>query len=228
MRKPLGRVVKRTDIGTSKINDLLKKAKATGILDEATKKSVDALQQQQNALLAKATNDSRLDSYDITILQQIVTKEQTIIGSLLDGWDILYDFWEKTASGVLKAQANANNPYRNNVASLVRGDQLSNDETLFLNNRKSVVKKGLSTYFGASKEIKNPLTLGYVAPGGGYRALMLASGYLTALEDLGLLDATSYISALSGGTWFLMTWLFSNGSVRAFQQAIAQKIKNKK
>jgi hypothetical protein len=207
-----------------KITVLLKQAQSNGVLPDATKKTVDALQKQQNALLDKATND--LDSYDVTMLQQIVSNQQAVIVQLIDGWDYLYDFWEKNALGALKSAANLNNPFRNNVASVVQGDQLLPDEKdTFLKNRQATVQKGFTTFFNQQK---NPIKLGYVAPGGGYRAMILTTGYLTALEETGLLDATSYLSALSGSTWFLIAWLFSNMSVRAFQNALVSKVKDKK
>ena len=92
----------------------------------------------------------------------------------------------------------------------------------FLKNRQETVQKGFSKFFNQQN---NPIKLGYVAPGGGYRAMILTTGYLTALEETGLLDATSYLSALSGSTWFLIAWLFSNMSMRAFQECTCFKDK---
>lgn len=207
------------------INNLLKQSKVIGALDATTKKAIDALQQKQNTVLYKAAND--LDSFDVTILQEIVTKNQTVISQLIDGWDYLYDFWEKNAIPLLKTEANADNTFKNNVASLVYGDQLLNDEkNIFLKNRQATLQEGWKKFF--NQQPNNPIILGYVAPGGGYRAMMLTSGYLAALEELGLLDATSYLSGLSGSTWFLMPWLFSKGSIRSLQEAIGNKIQNKK
>ena len=206
------------------INATLKQAKTGSVLTDATKKAVDALQKQQNDLLIKATDD--LDSYDVTMLQQMVSKQQSVVVQLIDGWDYLYDFWEKNAVPALKSAANLDNPFRNNVATVVQNDQLPPDEkNIFLKNRQATLQKGTATFFNNAKK---PLRIGYVAPGGGYRAMILTTGYLAAFEDLGLLDATSYVSALSGSTWSLIPWLFANSSVRAFWQALGTKVKNKK
>ncbi len=207
------------------INTSLKQSKTAGMVNDSTKNAIDSLQQQQNALLVKASND--LDSFDMTVLQEIATKNQTVTGQLIDGWDYLYDFWEKNEIPQLKLDANRDNPFKNKAANLIQNDQLLSDEkNIFLKNRQKTIQKGWGKFF--NKQPNKPITLGYVAPGGGYRAMILTSGYLAALEDLGLLDATSYISALSGSTWFLMPWLFSNNSIHSFQQSLEKKIKDKK
>lgn len=50
--------------------------------------------------------------------------------------------------------------------------------------------------------------IGAAFSGGGYRAMILTSGFLKALEELKLLNGLIYISTLSGSTWCLGPWTF--------------------
>lgn len=50
---------------------------------------------------------------------------------------------------------------------------------------------------------QDALRIGVVFSGGGYRAMTLSLGYALGLAKMGIWDAASYISTLSGSTWFL-------------------------
>jgi len=60
--------------------------------------------------------------------------------------------------------------------------------------------------------------------GGGLRSTLLTLGFLLAAEDSGLLDATSYISSLSGSSWAHLGWIASQKSLSSFTQSFAQNL----
>uniref|UniRef100_A0A8C6TQ18 Phospholipase A2 n=1 Tax=Neogobius melanostomus TaxID=47308 RepID=A0A8C6TQ18_9GOBI len=76
-------------------------------------------------------------------------------------------------------------------------------EKEFLQKRRRVVAKALQTLLG----LKSPLsdeqvpTIALVASGGGARACTGFLGSLKGLKEMGVLDAVTYITGVSGSTW---------------------------
>ena len=91
-----------------------------------------------------------------------------------------------------------------------RSKKLHKNETLLIN---SLEHRGLrlGKAAGAQEQLfmekvvpkKYALRIGIAFSGGGYRAMILSLGYAIGLAKMGIWDATSYISTLSGSTWFL-------------------------
>jgi phospholipase A2 len=62
-----------------------------------------------------------------------------------------------------------------------------------------------------------------ILSGGGNRAMFSSCGFVQGLQEIGILDATTYIAALSGSTWFLGSWYASNlPQVADFRKKFAQ------
>ncbi|XP_042562072.1 cytosolic phospholipase A2 zeta-like [Clupea harengus] len=81
----------------------------------------------------------------------------------------------------------------------------------FLEKRKVVVGRALHKLLELSSPLqtdKVPL-VGVVCSGGGTRAMTGAFGSLKGLQTLGILDAVSYITGVSGATWAMST-LYEN------------------
>jgi hypothetical protein len=113
------------------------------------------------------------------------------------------------------------------TASVAREKTLPAFEHQFLSAREHTAQQGLEKFFSdESVKPNKKLRIAFCGTGGGYRAMILTSGYLVALEDLGLLAAIPYISALSGSTWFLAPWIMSKDSVREYQHRMMGRIKN--
>lgn len=91
-------------------------------------------------------------------------------------------------------------------------------------------EKRLSDFLGYKFNDKAEVPrIGVALSGGGYRAMILTAGYLKALEDMGLLDATFYVAALSGSTWYVGPWIFQQDpnkktSIAEFNQNILQRV----
>jgi hypothetical protein len=72
--------------------------------------------------------------------------------------------------------------------------------------------------------LRKPLRMGICLSGGGYRAMTYAAGFLTALQKMGLVDASLYVSGLSGSTWFMMPWLLSGQNPEKYKNELEKII----
>lgn len=145
----------------------------------------------------------------------------------LKDMEFLEQIWQQFGTPAAQRKLNANNPFKNATARIESSDTLSKEEIAYRKARSSYVAQGFQRYF--ETEMGNDdYRLAFVGSGGGYRAMILTMGYAKALEDLGLLDATSYFSSLSGSTWFLAPWIFTGGSVNDFRNLMVSKILERK
>ena len=136
----------------------------------------------------------------------------------------LAKWFSKHSTDLIKESLNQDNPYKDQTAYVTYDSGLVSFEKEFREKRADSIHQGLKTFLGA--EYKENLTVGFVGTGGGYRAMILTTGYLKALEDAGLLDATMYITSLSGSTWFLAPWIFTRDSIKKYQERLLDKIRN--
>ncbi|KAM6922712.1 cytosolic phospholipase A2 beta [Lycodopsis pacificus] len=74
-------------------------------------------------------------------------------------------------------------------------------EKEFLKKRDVVVAQALQKLFGAPSDPKKVPKIAVVGSGGGSRAMTGLLGGLRSLKDIGVLDAVSYITGVSGSTW---------------------------
>lgn len=96
--------------------------------------------------------------------------------------------------------------YLSGVAQVRLGGDLSYSEKIFLKNRSEKVKVMLEQ-FGQVNYVPR---VAICASGGGYRAMISFLGFLLGLEKTGILDCITYISALSGSSWTLASWMSQN------------------
>jgi len=109
------------------------------------------------------------------------------------------------------------NRYKKVSAAVRCGNQLCDQERSYRALRKKHVKHALEKIVGRSIEADSVPTISIVASGGGFRAMLATIGSLYALEQLGLLDAVTYISSLSGSTWAVGSWFSYGGAVASFK-----------
>ena len=117
----------------------------------------------------------------------------------------------------------ANNPYKNKVATVRQGNNLSDQEKAFLNKRMPWVAKALLQFTGKPLGVKIP-TIALVCSGGGYRAMLYTTGALKGINELQLLDAITYLVGLSGSTWAIAPWISSNKSIDDFHDWLINNI----
>ncbi len=99
----------------------------------------------------------------------------------------------------------ADHPYRNTHAAVRPGSTLSSDEALAVATRADRAQKALARIYGAP--LKQAPRIALCLSGGGMRAAISTTGLLSVLADIGVLDAVTYIAALSGSTWATTSWM---------------------
>lgn len=112
------------------------------------------------------------------------------------------------------------NVYQSTPARVRIGNELAQEERVYLAKRKLKVQTALE------KLLKRQLTGAYIpkialiGSGGGYRAMLCTTGSLVGADAIGLLDAVTYITALSGSTWALGPWMAGGLPIAQFKQEL--------
>lgn len=106
---------------------------------------------------------------------------------------------------------------------------LSDAEARFIQQRiKQKIKPALAVLF--AQEVENVPKIAIVGTGGGYRALTENTGFLLGAEkikwgDYSFLDATLYITGLSGSTWQITSMIASGkDSVQGYASEVFKKM----
>lgn len=117
-------------------------------------------------------------------------------------------------------------------------NQISAQESAYINQRQSSVNSALLNFISKNKnyKLKKSLskipTVAFCFSGGGYRAMIAGAAFSLATSEIGLWNATSYMSVLSGSTWFLGPYLvrdfFESGGLdfSRFGQQLKKNIVN--
>jgi phospholipase A2 len=109
------------------------------------------------------------------------------------------------------------NPYKNTIASVRMGNELCAEEQAFLSKRTPYVKIALEKMLHRQLQDHQVPTIALIGSGGGYRAMLCTTGFLCGADTIGLLDATTYITALSGSTWALGAWIATGLPIADFR-----------
>ena len=117
----------------------------------------------------------------------------------------------------LLARLKPKDAHSHHVALVRHGKKLAPEEAVFVGERKTkarmFLEAELSKRYGdeyRSLSKQEVPTIGICFSGGGYRAMFATIGYLQGLDQIGVLNATTYISSLSGSSWALAPWILSN------------------
>jgi len=102
-----------------------------------------------------------------------------------------------------------NYPHQNEVATVRVGNNLCPQEKQYLSLRRPKTKKALEALIHKKLPEKKVPTIALVTSGGGVRAMLSTFGFLHGLQQIGLLDAVTYISCLSGSSWSIAPWMTS-------------------
>ncbi|XP_064630244.1 cytosolic phospholipase A2-like [Lineus longissimus] len=94
----------------------------------------------------------------------------------------------------------------NKPSSGIRFDNcLSDEEHLFREQRSQRVLNAMKELLGVDgpKHLGDVPCIGILGSGGGFRAMTALSGVMKALSDTKILDCATYVTSLSGSTWYL-------------------------
>lgn len=110
------------------------------------------------------------------------------------------------------------NPYINQDALVRVGPHVCDQEKEYVATRMPVVKAALEKFLGKTLNGSYIPRIAIVNSGGGERAFISSIGWHTGAEQIGLLDAITYDIGLSGGAWFVLTWMMSDKMSLSFKQ----------
>jgi phospholipase A2 len=116
------------------------------------------------------------------------------------------------------------NPYRNAVAQIRIGNELCEKEQSYLAIRKDKVKSALEQLCNCRLTDDQVPTIAIACSGGGYRAVAAILGFLLGAQKIGLLDATTYITSLSGSAWLMASWMSSGMPLADFKVSLVEKM----
>jgi phospholipase A2 len=177
------------------------------------------------SLLTQTVSKAMVD----TLNGLAVDSEQgTLFYIAVDGDDI-YGYtaseWETNQGPLQEAEealinalpAIKNNPYKNSFAFVRNGNGLVPAEYDQLTRRLAHVAAALAHSGIACPSQKIP-RVALACSGGGYRAMLYATGALKAFIKNGTFDLVSYLVGLSGSTWAIASWISSGTSIDLFHE----------
>jgi len=99
------------------------------------------------------------------------------------------------------------NGYEEEVAAVKYERCISDEEYRFFCKRQRRVKHACEKMFGHDLHENQVPVIAIVGSGGGMRAMQNTASSVCAAKKIGLLNMVTYITALSGSTWFLGPWM---------------------
>lgn len=88
-------------------------------------------------------------------------------------------------------------------------NNLGEQEQTFLSARDKINHKAMQQFVGFEFERSAMPRIAFCFSGGGFRAKMATLGFLKGAQDIGLMQAASYMTGLSGSTWAIASWIAS-------------------
>lgn len=119
----------------------------------------------------------------------------------------------------LKALIGIDNPHKDTIAHVRDRTSLHPQEIIAQQARQTKADNNNST-------TEPELTIGVALSGGGYRAMILTGGYLEGLEESGILDKVTYISSLSGSSWYIAQWMELEGNTKLLNKKLRYNFEN--
>lgn len=116
----------------------------------------------------------------------------------------------------------ANNPHKNETAFTRHTYTISEGEKVYRKNRLPIIKAAVEKMLNRSINEHQIPKIALICSGGGYRAMFCTTGSLCGAQEIGLLDATTYITALSGSTWAVAPWISTGLPLRKFKDYLQE------
>lgn len=112
------------------------------------------------------------------------------------------------------------NKHKNEVARVRIGLDVSKEERDAVQLRLQKVQKVLGTFLQKPLNGKFVPKIAFINSGGGIRSTLSCLGWHMGAQKIGLLDAVTYDIGLSGGAWFVLSWLVSGKPIEEFKNFI--------
>ncbi len=106
----------------------------------------------------------------------------------------------------------------------VRTDSgLAEEEIRFCAQRLPSIKSHLASLFEMEIPDEKVPVIGICCSGGSFRAMYATLGFLRAAKEIGCLDATTYLSVLSGSSWAAFPWILGGKDIASFHESAINK-----
>lgn len=109
------------------------------------------------------------------------------------------------------------NPHQHDHAQVRVGDTVSQGEQQYVTTRSPKVQEALERFLQRKLNGTYIPKIAFVNSGGGERAFISSLGWHIGAQKIGLLDAAMYDIGLSGGAWFVLTWMMSLKDPQSFK-----------
>lgn len=113
-----------------------------------------------------------------------------------------------------------NNPYKYMDAQVRCDSGISQGEKDYLKKRLPIAKATLETVLNCTLEDHQIPIIAMPFSGGGYRAMLCATGSLNGTQKIKILDAITYVTSLSGSTWAIGPWISTQLPLEKFSAYI--------
>ncbi len=113
-----------------------------------------------------------------------------------------------------------NNRYKNTDAYVRQGTGISEGEKEYRKKRFPIVKAAIETLLKRELQDHQVINIAVINSGGGCRAAFCTAGSLAGAEKIGLLNATTYVTALSGSTGMIAPWISTKKPLPEFKEYI--------
>jgi len=156
------------------------------------------------------------------VVTQSLQKTKQLTYDILQTTLAPYRFWIRNVKGLANpALYNMINkhPFVTKEAKVrVGGAVASKQEKVAVVNRLKKAKVAQEKLLGI--KLKKPLVIAAAGSGGGVRARLCSTGFTTGLSKTGLLNCITYFAAISGSTWFLGPWLYTNLPIEQYRKRV--------
>jgi phospholipase A2 len=112
------------------------------------------------------------------------------------------------------------------VLSCTAAPTISLEEQHCINQRLTYAVPALQNFLSSPVAAPSLPKIAVCLSGGGYRSMIASLGYMLGFEALGLLDAITYVTSLSGSTWLIAPWLTSGQSLTDYKNYLLNLIQN--
>ncbi|MGB8467742.1 MAG: hypothetical protein WCE21_01955 [Candidatus Babeliales bacterium] len=103
-------------------------------------------------------------------------------------------------------------------------DDISDEEKQFIMQRMGPVRKQLEKLFAIKMDDTKVPRIGFIFSGGGFRAMLMALGFLQGAVETGLFDTATYCACLSGSTWAMAPWIASKKPISDFTKTLTEQL----
>lgn len=116
-----------------------------------------------------------------------------------------------------------------NVATVIKYEgTISPEENAYLTKRDEITTRAIRRYASTDLNVADVPRISLCCSGGGIRAMLCALGVISGLQKIGLLNGLTYMTGVSGGTWAITPWAYSQKNISEYCEKMTKSLGNSK